>query len=88
MEGEITTTDPGTSVGLAVFNEDGTLLFWTLQYDPRPDRWPKLDPGHRVLEVEIPPHLLNEGTYRLELMLAFHFRGWLAEPGVSARRCS
>jgi lipopolysaccharide transport system ATP-binding protein len=32
----------------------------------------------------MPPHLLNEGEYRLDLMLGLHYREWIVEPGRNA----
>ena len=45
--------------------------------------WPRLDPGPLRLSVTIPPHWLNEGTYRAEFLAAIALRQWLIEPGNS-----
>jgi lipopolysaccharide transport system ATP-binding protein len=37
-----------------------------------------------VLRGQVPPHLLNEGTYRLELSVLLHQRHALVEPTSQA----
>jgi lipopolysaccharide transport system ATP-binding protein len=32
----------------------------------------------------MPEHFLNEGDYRLEMILSLHFQEWLSRPGVNA----
>ena len=41
-------------------------------------------PGRVVLRSRLPPRLLNEGVYRLELISSLQHRQWLARPGVNA----
>jgi lipopolysaccharide transport system ATP-binding protein len=36
------------------------------------------------LKSRLPSRLLNEGTYRIELIASLHFREWLFESGVNA----
>jgi lipopolysaccharide transport system ATP-binding protein len=84
LEGEVREGDASLRVGYALFNEDGTPLYWSLHTDERPERWPRLSPGRIVLRSRLPPRLLNEGVYRLELISSLHHRQWLSRPGVNA----
>jgi len=88
VEADVSQPYPALHVGYAIYAEDGTLLYWSFQTDvPEPD-WPTLHVGRCVLRCRVPAHLLNEGTYRLELLASLHFRKWLLEPGVNAPQVS
>ncbi len=84
IEGDIIQPEPSLSLGYAIYAEDGTLLYSSFQTDSDEQDWPKLSVGRCVLRCQIPVRLLNEGTYRLELIGLVHRRSWLMEPGVSA----
>jgi lipopolysaccharide transport system ATP-binding protein len=84
IEGIVHTLDPALTIGYAAYAEDGTLLYWSLQKDGSPDQWPGIDKGPYAVESEFPRHLLNEGVYRLELIVSLHHRAWLSQPGVDA----
>jgi lipopolysaccharide transport system ATP-binding protein len=73
--------DPALSVGYGIYSEDHNLLYWSYQTDRSPEEWPVLRCGRQRLRSRIPSNLLNEGTYRIELMAGLHFREWLFEPG-------
>jgi lipopolysaccharide transport system ATP-binding protein len=32
----------------------------------------------------LPPNFLNEGEYRIELMVSLHYKEWLVQPEVNA----
>ncbi|MGD1276208.1 MAG: ABC transporter ATP-binding protein [Tepidisphaeraceae bacterium] len=81
IEGEVQTLDPDLEVGIAVFAEDGELLFRSFQNDEVQERWPRLRKGRNVLQVKMPARLLNEGTYRVELMVARRNDKWIFCPG-------
>jgi lipopolysaccharide transport system ATP-binding protein len=84
IEGEVTELDPALNVGYAIYSEDGVLLYWTYHTDTDQAQWPEIRLGRQVLESKIPRRLLNEGTYRLELIAGLHYRSWIFQPGVSA----
>lgn len=84
IKGRVLQSDPALNIGLAVYAEDGELLFRTFTTDMREDRWLKLRPGFLSLRTSIPHRLLNEGTYRVELLASLHNRMWLLEPGRNA----
>ncbi|MGA3067186.1 MAG: polysaccharide ABC transporter ATP-binding protein [Tepidisphaeraceae bacterium] len=88
IEGVIEHYDPGLVIGYAVTNEDGQHIFWSYTSDAAEENWPRLGRGKCVLRTKLPPRLLNEGTYRIELAAGLYYRNWLMEPGVNAPNIS
>jgi lipopolysaccharide transport system ATP-binding protein len=84
IEGDVRQPNVALTVGFAVYAVDGGLLFWSLHADTPVEEWPPIHPGHNRLLAWLPPHLLNEGSYRIELHLSLHFQEWLSQPGVNA----
>lgn len=84
IEGTVDLEDSALQVGYALYSEDGMLLYWTFHTDGKERDWPKLAKGRHAVRSKVPSRFLNEGTYRIELMLALYFRQWLAQPGVSS----
>ncbi len=83
IDGYIEMSDPALTVGYALFSNDGTLLYWSYQTDCVDDRWGGFPKGKIKLRSRLPQRLLNEGSYRIELIGGLHFRQWLFEPGAS-----
>jgi lipopolysaccharide transport system ATP-binding protein len=83
VEGEIREIDNSLTVGYAVFNEDGNMLYLSYQTDGREEMWPKLRKGLNMLKSQLPKRLFNEGIYRIELVGGLHYKQWLYEPGTS-----
>lgn len=84
VEGNVETVDPSMNVGYAIFDEIGTLLYWSLTTDSAEAEWPRVDTGTVLFRSKLPGGLLNEGDYRLELMVSLHCRQWLSKPGSDA----
>ena len=84
IEGWVDQPNVALSVGFAVYTVDGGLLFWSLHTDTPQEEWPAIRVGANRLLAWLPRHLLNEGSYRLELHLSLHFQEWLSQPGVNA----
>ena len=80
--GDFKTLDPALIIGYALYAESGELLYRSSHTDSREEEWPRLRLGRAVLRGRIPSGLLNEGTYRLELVAALHRREWLFKPGA------
>jgi lipopolysaccharide transport system ATP-binding protein len=81
--GTLKIVDPALHLGIGVYTEEGNMLFVSYATDVAEDAWMKLSPGPIHLRTEIPARQLNEGTYRLELLVGLHFRQWLYAPGNS-----
>ena len=84
IEGNIGRPDPALKIGYAVYDESGQVLYWSTQTDGAEAQWPRLSAGRCLLRSRLPSRLLNEGTYRLEMIGTLHCREWLYEPNVSA----
>jgi lipopolysaccharide transport system ATP-binding protein len=80
ISGIVIRSDPALNVGIAVYGESDELLFWSLSSDGEEKLWPKMEVGLVGLRTVIPPHFLNEGNYRVELLASLHYRAWLFEP--------
>jgi lipopolysaccharide transport system ATP-binding protein len=85
-EGEIELVDPALVIGYAIYAEDGNLLYWSYSTDQTEAEWPALTPGRQRLRTRIPPHLLNEGSYRIELVGSLYYRQWLFASWMDAPR--
>jgi len=84
IEGEVEREDIALTVGYALYDGVGTLLYWSVQTDAPENMWPRLTPGRNVLKSQVPSRVLNEGKYRLELIIALYFREWISSPGSNA----
>lgn len=82
-EGECDRIDPALQVGVAVYSEDGALIFWSYSTDDD-NGWVSIVAGKNRLRLEIPAYLFNEGAYRIELGIALYHRMWICEPGKKA----
>ena len=83
VEGQCEILDPALQVGIALYDEDGALIFWSYTSDNEVE-WVRFDIGQNRLRLEIPGYLLNEGIYRIELGIALYHRMWICEPGKSS----
>ena len=70
--------DPSLTIGIAVYDDDDALLFWSYPTDSGND--PVKTAGHYTLQTTIPANLLNFGRYRIELIGGLHGRRWLFAP--------
>jgi lipopolysaccharide transport system ATP-binding protein len=84
IKGEIKQVDPSFQIGYAIYNQEGSLLYWSCQTDGNEEDWPSLKEGDCIYKSQIPKRLLNEGVYRVELLIALYFKQWISEPGVNA----
>jgi len=83
VEGLCQRTDPALQVGIAIYGEDGALIFWSYSTDDD-GGWVSVVSGENCLRLEIPAYFLNEGAYRIELGVALYHRMWICEPGNNA----
>jgi len=71
--------DVTLTVGYALYDEAGILLYWSAQTDVTENLWPRLTRGRNVSRSRIPPRVLNQGKYRLELIVALYHRQCLVQ---------
>jgi lipopolysaccharide transport system ATP-binding protein len=83
IEGDVKDLDPSLTVGYTLLTEDGQTVYYSFQTDESQERVPQIVRGRNVLRTRIPPRFLNEGTYRVEAMVALHWRLWIVHPGNS-----
>jgi lipopolysaccharide transport system ATP-binding protein len=81
IEGIVENVNQALTLGYAIYNEEGTLLYWTYQTDQNEENWPKLKKGYFRIRSKLPKNLLNEGTYKIEMIGSIHFIKWFLEPG-------
>ncbi|MGD0951029.1 MAG: polysaccharide ABC transporter ATP-binding protein [Methanotrichaceae archaeon] len=81
LEAEVKTSDPALNIGYAIYTPDGNLVYWSVQTDEAEGKWPEIRPGKCILRSKIPKRLLNEGTYRIELIGSLYNRSWLFKQG-------
>lgn len=84
IEGRAERQNPALTIGFSLYSASGDLLFWSLHTDVEPEKWPPIKIGINRLVAWIPAHLLNEGDYRVELILSLHYQEWISQPGVNA----
>ena len=83
IAGIILHADPYLTIGYAIYTSTGELLYWSYQTDQSETNWPRLAEGKCRLRSLLPQRLLNQGTYRLEMLASLHFREWLLKPGLA-----
>jgi len=76
---EVDIDDPQSDlkIGYSLYVEEGPRLYMSQSTDGAPDEWPVLKKGKAILRCQIPPHLLNEGLYRVEVLASVHAKQWL-----------
>jgi lipopolysaccharide transport system ATP-binding protein len=84
IRAEVREPDPALNFGIALFNEDGQMLLWSLTTDGAVENWPRLEPGVTELRCMLPKRFLNEGRYRIELIASLHYRDWFVRPGFNS----
>ncbi len=84
LEAEIEELDPSLTVGYQIYAEGESPLYWSCQADGSEKDWPILRQGKNILRSKIPSRLLNEGTYRLEMIGGLYAKKWLYEPNVNS----
>lgn len=80
IEGEVEKLDKALQVGYALYNEENNLLFWSVFNDLSEKNWLEVTYNTNRFSSNIPKRFLNEGNYRVELIIALYFRYWIIEP--------
>ncbi|MGK0254469.1 MAG: lipopolysaccharide transport system ATP-binding protein [Mariniflexile sp.] len=80
IEGDVEILDKALQVGYALYDEQNNLLYWSIFNDSDEDDWPDVKHGTNRFVSNIPKRFLNEGTYRIDLIIALYFRYWIIEP--------
>lgn len=74
---------PGSSLqaGFSLYAQDSRELLRSLTTDGPQAAWPTVERGLVEFRCALPRRLLNEGTYRLELIVCLFGREWVVESG-------
>lgn len=84
IEGDVEIPDNRLTLGYALYDTDGKVLYWSYHTDEEQRLWPRLEPGHNRIRSRIPAHFLNEGSYIVKLMASIHFSKWITDPEDAA----
>lgn len=84
IEGEVEEFDKALQVGYALYNEDNQLLYWSVFNDSAEENWPEVKYGMNKFVSQLPKRFLNQGMYRVELIVALYYRCWIIEPQVNS----
>ncbi len=76
----LTAVDPLLRFGYAVYDENGTCVYWSTITDTPEKSWPQLTVGRNRLVTAIPARFLNEGRYRIDFFACLHNVKTLSEP--------
>ena len=80
IEGVVEELDKALQVGYALYDEENNLLYWSIFNDGEEKDWPEVKKGKNIFSSIIPKRFLNEGTYRVEVIVALYFRYWVIQP--------
>jgi lipopolysaccharide transport system ATP-binding protein len=81
IEGEVLKPDANLQLGYGVFTDDMDLLYLSTNLDQPEASWVDLAKGPCRLTCNIPARLLNEGKYRVGLLMSLYRRKTICEPG-------
>ena len=68
------------TIGVSLFNKNGTLIFRCLQTDVNEEQWPKLDLGENKIRMKLPLEILNQGDYKIVIDGGLWNVCWLFQP--------
>jgi lipopolysaccharide transport system ATP-binding protein len=80
IEGDVDPSAASVRLGYTILTSDGILLYSSFHNDADSSEATRLNGGAIHLRTKIPPRLLNEGTYRIELSGSAHARPTLFQP--------
>jgi len=83
IEGNIRQRNALLAIGIQVYAEDASLVFQSYHTD-RDSQTSTLGPGEWKFMLKIPAALLNEGSYKIELVAVLFDLEWIIEPRTIA----
>jgi lipopolysaccharide transport system ATP-binding protein len=82
--GSIEEWESALQVGYCIYDESGGIVYLSLHTDVENPKYSKLSPGKYHFYSQLPKRLLNEGKYRVELLVLLHYRQWICQNGVNS----
>jgi len=80
IAGVVERSNSALAVGYSLSTSAGELLYWSETTDGPEHSWPRPEPGEWVFRSPLPARLLNEGEYRLEMIVVLHFQSYIVRP--------
>lgn len=77
----------GLTLGYALYDNHGNIIFWSYQTDRSEKDWPLLSIGENELFTQVPTSILNEGVYYAECIGGIHNKEWFYKPRSSNLIC-
>ncbi len=68
------------TVGFALYDDADSLLFWSFQVDSLVSESSTQVKGLNTFRVQLPLHLLNNGTFRLKTLVGIYNQRWIVSP--------
>ncbi|HLP61959.1 MAG TPA: hypothetical protein VK186_24160, partial [Candidatus Deferrimicrobium sp.] len=84
IRGNLKETHPAFSVGYAIYTEDNIRLYSTLITDSEKFNPKDLKAGAITFKSRIPKRFLNEGSYRISMIMGIRTQYWIIHPNQSA----
>ncbi|MFZ1976670.1 MAG: polysaccharide ABC transporter ATP-binding protein [Bacteroidota bacterium] len=79
IEGEAKELSERLSLAYFLYDDDNKLLFQTATHDVSKEKCFKFNLGFNVVITQLPKNLLNEGSYRLELVIFLHGQKYICQ---------
>ena len=79
IEGEVQETNEKLSIAYYLYNDDNILLYQSATHDISVERFLKFKVGINKAVTRLPVNLLNEGTYRLEMVIFLHGQKYICQ---------
>ncbi|MDB5109847.1 MAG: transporter ATP-binding protein [Mucilaginibacter sp.] len=84
INGDVKQINPLLQIGIAVYDYNDNLIFWSFNTDNIVGELEPLPMGKTQLSLDLPIKLLNEGTYTIALGVSLFQIEWICEPNQSA----
>lgn len=88
IEGKVEEPNLALNVGYDLFDGNNQLMYRSAHTDTAEDLWPTLNPGLVRLRSPLPARTLNQGLYRLTLLISLYHREWICNPSDAAPEIS
>lgn len=72
--------NPALNIGYSLFGNNEEYYYSTWMNDGCENDWPKLKIGKNILIAELPLNFINEGKYRIQLLVGMHHQKWIVSP--------
>lgn len=71
--------DKALEIGYHIYSSNDELIYISLNTDVEENRWPQITKGKNKFQSAIPANFLNEGEYRIEMVVSLYQREWIIQ---------